>query len=509
MKLIKKIAAIMFAFMMVFSLSTNAKAESGVQGKQTGTITINKAIKDQEYKIYKILDLESFSYDYGTDPNKGAYSYKLTSDAWADFFRTGDGAAYVNVDEQNYVTWKNETNIETQAAELSKKALAYAVEKSIPETKKATAENTTLEFRDLALGYYLVDSSAGALCGLNTTNSNVKIEEKNNAPKVDKYIGTNKKMNTANIGDRIDFTTDVTLYKGAKNCILYDTMDYGFELNKIATVPNKPDFNKQVYIVYNYTKELDSRYYTFEATGNTFKIKFDESFLNSIEDETHIMIQYSATLTSNAQITYPRKELFPNKNTTYLTYGDNSIESNHSETSTYTFGLPVFKYTNKTKNTNDKTPLAEAKFKLYDSNGTEINFVKLYRQDVAKYRIAKTGDDAESKQSVIETDSTGRFNVVGLKSGIYELEETKAPDGYNILTGRIRVEIKTNDTDGTTSVKLLQKGEETDMVYVKNNSGTLLPSTGGMGTTLIYLIGGALVLGSGFVLANKKRAKAK
>ena len=106
MKLIKKIAAIMFAFMMVFSLSTNAKAESGVQGKQTGTITINKAIKDQEYKIYKILDLESFSYDYGADPNEGAYSYKLTSDVWADFFKTGDGAAYVNVDEQNYVTWK-------------------------------------------------------------------------------------------------------------------------------------------------------------------------------------------------------------------------------------------------------------------------------------------------------------------------------------------------------------------------------------------------------------------
>lgn len=508
MKLIKKIAAIMFAFMMVFSLSTNAKAESGVQGKQTGTITINKAIKDQEYKIYKILDLESFSYDYGANPNEGAYSYKLTSDAWAEFFRTGAGAAYVNVDEQNYVTWKNETNKETQAAELSKKALAYAVEHNITETNKATAGNTTLEFKNLALGYYLVDSSAGALCGLNTTNSNVTIVEKNEAPKVDKFIDTDKKMNTANIGDRIDFTTDVTLYKGAKNCILYDNMDYGFKLNKIATVPNKPNFNKQVYIVYNYTGELDSKYYTFEETGNGFKIKFDERFLNSIEDETHIMIQYSATLTSNAEITYPGQELFPNENNTYLTYGDNSIESNHSETYTYTFGLPVFKYTNKTNNTNDKTPLAGAKFKLYHNNN-EINFIRLYSPDVPKYKIFTTDDDEANKQSVIETESTGKFNIVGLKSGIYELEETKAPDGYNRLTGRIKVEIKTNDTDGTTSVKLLQKERETDMVYVENKSGTLLPSTGGMGTTLIYLIGGALVLGSGFVLANKKRAKAK
>lgn len=508
MKLIKKIAAIMFAFMMVFSLSTNAKAESGVQGKQTGTITINKAIKDQEYKIYKILDLESFSYDYGADPNEGAYSYKLTSDVWADFFRTGDGAAYVNVDEQNYVTWKNETNIETQAAELSKKALAYAVKNSITETKKATAGNTTLEFRDLALGYYLVDSSAGALCGLNTTYSNVTIEEKNEVPTVDKFIGTNKKMNTANIGDRIDFTITVHLNKGAKNCVLYDEMGREFSLNDKATVPNKPDFDKAVFIG-DLSSELKSKDYTFEKTYNGFKIKFTEDYLNSIEDDVYLVVQYSATLTSDAEISDLGKTLFANKNITYLTYGDKSIKSEPAETSTYTFGLPVFKYTNKTNNPNDKTPLAEAKFKLYDSNNTEINFVRIYSQDVPRYRIVKTGGYEANQQSVIETDSTGKFNIVGLKSGIYHLEETKAPDGYNRLTGRIKVEIKTNDTDGTTSVKLLQNEQETDMVYVENKSGTLLPSTGGMGTTLIYLVGGALVLGSGFVLANKKRAKAK
>lgn len=77
MKLIKKIAAIMFAFMMVFSLSTNVKAESGSQEAKTkGTITISNAIKDQEYKIYKILDLESFNSTEGSE----AYSYKLTND---------------------------------------------------------------------------------------------------------------------------------------------------------------------------------------------------------------------------------------------------------------------------------------------------------------------------------------------------------------------------------------------------------------------------------------------
>lgn len=89
MKLIKKIAAIMFAFMMVFSLSTNAKAESGSKTDNTkGTITISNAIKGQDYKIYKILELESFNADSG----KEAYSYKIAT-GWNEFFtNNGEGS---------------------------------------------------------------------------------------------------------------------------------------------------------------------------------------------------------------------------------------------------------------------------------------------------------------------------------------------------------------------------------------------------------------------------------
>lgn len=136
MKLIKKIAAIMFAFMMVFSLSTNAKAESGVQGQQTGTITIDNAIDGQNYKIYKIFDLESYSYD--TASKEGAYSYKITND-WKEFFTTKEGKNYVNTDNQEgYVEWKGDST-EERAAELAKAALAYVKEKSITpkDNKKA------------------------------------------------------------------------------------------------------------------------------------------------------------------------------------------------------------------------------------------------------------------------------------------------------------------------------------------------------------------------------------
>lgn len=95
------------------------------------------------------------------------------------------------------------------------------------------------------------------------------------------------------------------------------------------------------------------------------------------------------------------------------------------------------------------------------------------------------------------------INIEGIKAGTYYLKETEAPKGYNLLKDIQNIEIS---EDG--SIKLNGK-PITDNVGVKNNSGSLLPSTGGMGTTLIYLIGAALVLGSGFVLANKKRAKAK
>lgn len=101
--------------------------------------------------------------------------------------------------------------------------------------------------------------------------------------------------------------------------------------------------------------------------------------------------------------------------------------------------------------------------------------------------------------------NSGYIRLNGLSAGTYILEETKAPDGYNKLEKTIKIIVTKNGE----AKKITKDGDVVEQIDVKNNSGTILPSTGGMGTTLIYLIGGALVLGSGFVLANKKRAKAK
>lgn len=181
MKLIKKIAAIMFAFMMVVSMSCNVKADEGTTATtKKGTITINNAIPEQTYTIYKLLDLESYEPKKNEQGEEiGNYSYKPNKD-WNSFISTAvdsAGTKYFDVDENGYARWNVD---ETETAEFAQKALAYAKDPktSISSIAHEKATSTTVKFDKLELGYYLVDSSVGALCNLNTTNPNMIIQEK-------------------------------------------------------------------------------------------------------------------------------------------------------------------------------------------------------------------------------------------------------------------------------------------------------------------------------------------
>lgn len=486
MKLIKKIAAIMFAFMMVVSMSCNVKAEDteGVYGQNDGSIKITGALQGQTYTIYEMLKLESFS---GNN-----YSYKI-ADGWENFFKEGaEGAAYMQKDENGYMSFRTGKDGDADRREFAQKALVYAKKTTGINTKsESTKENeTTVTFNGLNLGYYLVGSTTGALCGLDTTNKHVDIEEKNGVPSVDKKIvqnDTDVESNFANIGETINFKTTITAQKGAQSYVLHDTMEKGFTFNKDVKVK-----------VSGQTNYLNSTT-DYEVVENaedkcTFDIKFKEEFLKTINDTTKIEVTYSATLNGDAEIHDN------NDNTTHLTYGEKN-NTTTSTTHTITYGINVLKYTGDTTNT-----LANAKFSLYDAE-TNGNIYKLVQKtDTTNYRLAMTGEDGITE---ITTNNTGKFSIQGLKPGTYWLEETAAPKGYNKLAKRIKVVI--ND-DGTLIVDNKDRDENNSLinqVNVENKTGTVLPSTGGAGTTMIYLIGAVLVLGSGVVLATKRRVKNK
>lgn len=481
----------MFAFMMVVSMSCNVKADDATTTTgETGTITINNAVDGQTYTIYKLLDLESYEPKKNEQGEEiGNYSYKPNKD-WNNFISTAIDSAgnnYFDVDENGYARWNVD---KTKTAEFAQKALAYATTNSIANKGTTTAQNNTASFNNLDLGYYLVDSSVGALCGLNTTNPTATIEEKNGVPSVEKKIvqnNTDVESNFANIGETINFKTTITAQKGAQSYVLHDTMEKGFTFNKDVKVK-----------VSGQTNYLNSTT-DYEVVENaedkcTFDIKFKEEFLKTINDTTKIEVTYSATLNGDAEIHDN------NDNTTHLTYGEKN-NTTTSTTHTITYGINVLKYTGDTTNT-----LPNAKFSLYDAE-TNGNIYKLVQKtDTTNYRLAMTGEDGITE---ITTNNTGKFSIQGLKPGTYWLEETAAPKGYNKLAKRIKVVI--ND-DGTLIVDDKDRDENNSLinqVNVENKTGTVLPSTGGAGTTMIYLVGAVLVLGSGVVLATKRRVKGK
>ena len=500
MKLIKKIAAIMFAFMMVVSMSTNVSAE----GTNNGTITINNAVDGQTYTIYKLLDLESYTFDPGTDD--GIYSYKPNK-LWKNFIETAVDSAstnYFKINENGYATWNGDTT-DSRKAEFAQKALAYAKDEAHPIAgdPRKKEEGKTLTFTNLSLGYYLVDSSVGTLCSLDTTKPAATIQEKNGVPSVDKIItsggvvSADGKSNSASIGDTVNFKTTITAQQGAQNYVLHDKMTEGltFDKNSINVSLHKKATNADETLVTNTDYNVETINLKDTDLKCTFHINFTQTLCNRLAADDTITVTYSATLNDKAVIGSTG-----NVNETKLNYGD-SKETTESKTHTFTYDIPVFKYTMKD---NVKTGLEHAKFtlSLNEDGANPIKFKESNENN--KYIKDETGAITE-----VESPQDGKLTFEGLGAGTYYLTETKQPDGYNKLAKSVKIEMDANGTIKVDGKSTLESEESKRLVEVENKTGTVLPSTGGMGTTMIYLVGAVLVLGSGVVLATKRRVKNK
>ena len=432
-----------------------------VNAATTGSITIDRQGKtnyETKYNAYRILDL---SYDA---TNK-SYAYTLNS-TWKNFFTIGDGKDYVNIDRE-YVTIKSGAD----AAELAKKALAYAKANNINAEKTTTIAKGERQatITGLELGYYLVDSSLGALCHLSSTDLKATIIEKNAEPTIEK-TATTPVEGTAKIGDKVDYKIVVNVAAGYQKYVITDKMTAGLTFNNDITIKYYDAEGNEV------TGLTGAATNTTASTNYTFKIDFSNVNLANV---AKIEITYSATINENAVDNNSSQS-----NEAKLSFGNNSNTTSSTKTIT-TYEALFSKVSNK-KIDDKNIELDGAEFKLYDAKtgGKEIKVVKVSE---GVYRVA-TAEEIENNE-VVEFIVGGKVTIKGLaKDTSYYLEETKAPDGYTKLAERYEIKAGTNEVS-----------------MVINTSGVVLPSTGGMGTTLFVLVGTIMVLSLGTVLVSKYR----
>lgn len=497
----KKIVSALLILMLVLAMAIPAMAEtptptaaSGVNSND-GKITIDNAVVDQTYTIYQILSLESYN------TASGAYAYKATT-AWNSFINSDEiKGVYVNVDAQGYVTWVAGAS----AADFAKLAQAYAAEKSIANQGSEKAATTTVEFANLNLGYYLVDSTLGTLCSLDTTDPTVTIQEKSGVPSNVKTVeedstGAFGTENDADIGQTVNFKSTITAQAGAENYVFHDKMDAGLTYGSVTKITKN---GTDVAAENNYTVKTSDL-----ADGCTFEVVFTQTFCDDLKASDEIVIFYTATVNENAVI-----GLTGNKNESKLEYGQagSTTITPSSTTTTYTWDMDVLKYANGV----EANVLAGAKFVLLSNDSKKVATIAGGKitgwMDIpaegASWPVGTTLATANNGEelnwpanTVLTTGTDGKIHIEGLDKDNYYLREVEPPLGYNALTSDVSVEIK-----GKTTGEDGQPTYETYIAKVNNQSGTKLPETGGVGTTIFYVVGGLLVMVAVVLLVTKKK----
>ena len=492
-KAMKKLMAALLAVAMVCAMAIPAFAAGGA-GATTGEgkITIDNAVIGHTYKIYRILNLQY---------NDTAKSFRYEkNDKWGAFVE--EQTAYLAVDSKTgVVTWANSDNADNGTAI---KALAVAAGQYVKDQGTALtaddfkeATSSTVTFDNLPLGWYLVvsDLTTDAICSIDTTAKEVTIKEKNGVPTVTKEVeyasGSWGEGNDGNVGDTVNFQTTIYVTDGdPTNYVLHDKMSNGlaFQTGTISVKKNDAIFT-------DYTKETPT-------DGCTFEIKFNEG---SLHTNDKVVVTYSATINSNAVVGTDG-----NDNETWLKYGETG-ETTHSNTKTYTWKFDILKFF--TDSNGDKKYLADVEFVLYrkdnSANKTE------YAQFDSNNKL--TGWTAtESEAGKLRTNATSNVTVEGLDEGTYFLKEITTPGGFNGLTSDVEVQIDSscntlNGATYTVQYKMVNEEDFTDtdeeekVVPIENKRGTVLPGTGGIGTTIFYVVGGGLMVAAAILLITKKR----
>ena len=475
MKSTRKLASLLLALVMVFALVTTAfAAETGTTTTTgNGSITVANPVKDQTYTAYKIFDVV---YD-----NQDHYSYTIdSSNPWYDTV-----AAYAAT-EGNGLTLTQvnggDTYVVTTGNGFSAPDFAAALKKAIngKAGRPLSGDAGSVTVSGLDLGYYFVASASGALCNLTTTNPTVTIHDKNDMPFEKTADATDVEVGqivTYTIKGKVPDTTGFDKYTYE----ITDTMSDGLTFNR-----NSLAVKVGSAVVTDDTDKCEITY-DAENASNTFKVTIKVKNCKVGDD---IVVTYNATVNEKAIAVV-------SENKAELTYSNNPADS-ESKTTTppeivkvYSAKIVIDKY----EAGKEDTKLPNAKFVLYKEVTSETGKSTVY------YKWNDTDKKVEwvadmTAADVVTTNDNGAAYFNGLDNGDYYLVETKAPDGYNQLTEPHKVTVAGSITD---TAKL------TAIAKVANSTGTELPSTGGMGTTVFYVLGFALVMGAVVLLVTKKR----
>lgn len=500
MKRVKRVLALLAAFALVLAMAVPAFAEEAKY-----KITINNSVGTYEaYQIFK-GDLA------GNVLSNIEWGAGVTADGRAAF----DGKTAADVA-------KTLENNETAAKAFATKISGYL-------DTTAAVEGTD-KITGLSAGYYLIknksvnEGEAYTDFILQVVN-NVKITPKGQKPTLEKQIKHNDGewgvVGDNQIGDTVEFRTITTVPITTG----YTEYDYTIFDEMSTGLTSDVKDASGITIKINDEEKLDSSYYTVTVNANKFSVKVD--ILKAIREGkiaegNKLYTYYTGVLNEDANV-YDKGN---QQNTAYLQYSNNP----HDTTKGVTPHVTVYDWTfkmnvQKIDGADKEKELKDAKFVLskngavdlgtIDENGTPTkteNLIKLvYDSENSTYRVATASD-----KNITYVMTAGNITIKGLDDAVdYYLYETKAPAGYNRLTEPVKFKInatydETGDSCTAVSTKVGDKAAVTGLkVSVENNAGTTLPSTGGMGTTVFYVVGGGLMAVAVVLLVTKKRMENK
>jgi len=528
-KIFSLILAAALVLAMALPVSVSAAGDATITVTPPGSLVLDAG----DFEAYKLFDvLVSMN---GATKNYAYTPYGGTPDLITQFLARTDMATKYGT------TWRIfRDNLQANSIDLTE--LTKDLKDSELFTPISGAKvGSNVEFSNLDYGYYLVygegranyDSTANpsemavahsALITVDSLAKNGTINLKADAPSITKDVWNSNatadwdNMADANIGDIMKFrlTSRVPVMTGYKayTFTVHDTMSAGltFDPASVEVTIGSDEINNAA---------EDGPFYAV-VTGDddptiapdTFQIVFDADWFvtlnpranSDVEDsgdyDISIVITYEAELNENAVT-----GVSGNSNKAKLEYSNDPYNGGTGETPedevfVYTFDLDILKYDG---NTGPSAPLAGAEFVLRVKDGADV--VVVYVSD-GNYRLATSEDAAPTEPVILTSGSNGKIHIDGLEAGVYELEETKAPQGYNFVPGII-TEITITHTNSKGAYTVSVDGTTVDIVNIENNSGTILPGTGGIGRTIFYAASAVITFGLigliGFLAIRKRR----